>query len=79
MASGTILRLSVFLLLLVCPPLSAADALKITSSPVGASVEIDGVPAGATPFEKTIPAVIFTKRRRPWVRALNIPWSRASA
>jgi hypothetical protein len=62
MTSGTSLCLSAFLFLLVCPPRLAADALKIISSPAGATVEIDGVSAGTTPSKKPTPAVIFTRR-----------------
>src|SRR5580704_18529163 len=61
MTSGTSLRLSVVLFLLVCPLRAAADTLKITSSPAGASVEIDGVPAGTTPLEKGYPGGYFHK------------------
>jgi hypothetical protein len=32
---------------------SLAQSLKITSKPAGAKVELDSVPAGTTPFEKT--------------------------
>lgn len=39
-----------------------ADTLKITSKPSGAKVEIDGVVAGSTPFEKDYPSGYF---RRP--------------
>jgi hypothetical protein len=61
MASGTSLSLSAFFLLLVCPPRSAADTLKITSSPPGATVELDGVLEGTTPFEKNFPGGYFHK------------------
>ena len=37
---------------LCLPALSRADSLKITSNPPGATVELDGVPAGTTPFDK---------------------------
>jgi S1-C subfamily serine protease len=49
------------LLLFVCPALVAADTLKITSKPPGASVEIDGVLAGTTPLEKDYPGGYFHK------------------
>ena len=37
------------------PNLSAAQALNITSNPPGATVELDGVPAGTTALEKNFP------------------------
>ncbi|HKN76991.1 MAG TPA: trypsin-like peptidase domain-containing protein [Candidatus Acidoferrum sp.] len=61
MASGTTLRRAVFVFLFVCPSHSRADTLKITSSPAGATVEIDGVLAGTTPFEKDYPGGYFHK------------------
>jgi S1-C subfamily serine protease len=61
MASRSGSRLSAVLFLLVCPALSEADTLKITSNPSGATVEIDGVPAGTTPFEKDFPGGYFHK------------------
>lgn len=61
MASSSMVRLSAVLFLLVCPALSEADTLKITSNPPGATVEIDGVLAGTTPFEKDYPGGYFHK------------------
>jgi S1-C subfamily serine protease len=61
MASRSVARLSATLSLLVCPALSQADTLKITSNPSGATVEIDGVLAGTTPFEKDFPGGYFHK------------------
>jgi S1-C subfamily serine protease len=49
-------------LLLVCE-LVQADTLKITSNPLGATVEIDGVPAGTTPFEKDLPGGYFHRTK----------------
>lgn len=49
--------------LLVAPARIAADTLKITSTPPGATVEIDGVPAGITPFEKDFPGGYFHKTK----------------
>lgn len=37
--------------LLCCSSRTNADTLKITSSPPGATVEIDGVPVGSTPCQ----------------------------
>ena len=51
------------LFLLVCPADAMADRLQITSEPSGATVEIDGVPAGTTPYEKEFPGGYFHKTR----------------
>src|SRR5208282_4863145 len=61
MASGTGPRLIAVLFLLVCPARSTAETLKIISVPAGATVEIDGVLAGTTPFEKDFPGGYFHK------------------
>src|SRR5271163_2250984 len=61
MASRSGARLSAVLLLFVYPALSVADTLKITSNPPGATVELDGVLAGTTPFEKDFPGGYFHK------------------
>ena len=37
--------------------------LRITSKPAGATVELDGTPAGVTPFEKDFPGGYFHKTR----------------
>jgi S1-C subfamily serine protease len=60
MASYSTLRLPYLALLFLCAsaPLSA-QSLKITSNPPGATVELDGVPAGTTPFEKKFPGGYF--------------------
>src|ERR1700674_848657 len=49
--------------LLVVPARVAADTLKITSTPPGATVEIDGVAAGTTPYEKDFPGGYFHKTK----------------
>jgi serine protease Do len=49
--------------LLACPLFAAGDELKITSTPSGATVEIDGVASGTTPFEKDYPGGFFHKTR----------------
>jgi len=46
---------------LCLPKISIGQSLKITSNPPGAVVELDGVPAGATPFEKNFPGGYFHK------------------
>ena len=63
MASRSGTCLSALLFLLVWPEHSAADTLKITSNPSGASVEINGVHEGTTPFEKDYPGGYFHKTR----------------
>jgi S1-C subfamily serine protease len=63
MASRSGVRLSAVLFLLVWPPHSAADTLKITSKPAGAAVEINGVLEGTTPLEKDYPGGYFHKTR----------------
>jgi serine protease Do len=47
------------LLLPFCAQPSPAESLKITSTPPGATVELDGVLAGTTPFEKDFPGGFF--------------------
>ncbi len=63
MASRSGTCLSALLFVLVWPAHSAADSLKITSKPAGATVEINGVIEGATPFEKDYPGGYFHKTR----------------
>jgi S1-C subfamily serine protease len=63
MASGAGARVVATLLLFLCPLGAAAETLKITSKPPGATVEIDGVLAGTTPFEKNYPGGYFHKPR----------------
>jgi S1-C subfamily serine protease len=63
MASSSGAPLAAILILLVCPLSSKADTLKITSNPSGASVEINGVHEGTTPFEKDYPGGYFHKTK----------------
>jgi len=60
MTQPSLQRFSVFVFLLLCfvAP-SSAESLKITSTPSGASVELDGVLVGTTPFEKSYPGGYF--------------------
>lgn len=71
------LKLSVLLLLaaisLCLPKLSSAQSLKITSNPPGATVELNGVPVGSTPFEKDFPGGYFHRTRTALGRRLEHP------
>jgi len=71
------LALSLFLFLyssvLRLPTVFAADSLKITSNPPGATVELDGVPVGTTPFEKEFPGGYFHRTRTAWGQRLEHP------
>ena len=60
MTQPSLNRLSVIVSLILCfvAP-SSAESLKITSTPPGASVELDGALAGTTPFEKSFPGGYF--------------------
>ena len=55
--SATLIILSVVHLCLLHS--SSAESLKITSNPPGATVELDGVPVGVTPFDKEFPGGYF--------------------
>jgi serine protease Do len=61
------------LLVSPCPPFARADTLKITSSPSGASVEINGVSVGTTPYEEDVPGGYFHKTRTALGRRLQHP------
>jgi hypothetical protein len=71
-----LLFLACWLLCFTAP--SHAQSLKITSTPPGAEVELDGVAAGTTPFEKNFPGGISIAPIRSLASAWSIPWSRAS-
>ena len=58
---------------LCLPILSRADSLKITSNPSGATVELDGVPVGTTPFEKKFPGGYFHRTRTALGQRLEHP------
>jgi serine protease Do len=69
-------------LLLFCfGPSGFAETLKITSTPPGATVELDGVILGATPFEKEFPGgyfhrthtVVGQRLEHPMVARLSLP------
>ena len=53
------------------PPPTRADTLKITSTPPGASVEIDGVMVGTTPYKAEVPGGYFHKTRTALGRRLE--------
>jgi len=63
MVSRSELTFCAALFLLACPPRAIADTLQITSNPSGATVELDGIAAGTTPFEKDFPGGFFHKTK----------------
>jgi S1-C subfamily serine protease len=63
MVSPSKLSFCAILILLACPARAFAEELQITSNPSGATVEIDGVLVGTTPFEKDYPGGYFHKTR----------------
>jgi serine protease Do len=78
----SLFRSAIFTSLLLCfVASSSADTLKITSSPPGATVELDGVAVGSTPFEKEFPGGYFHRTRtaighrleHPMVARLSLP------
>ena len=73
MASRSELTLCAALFLLCCPSRVFADKLQITSNPPGATVELDGVAVGATPFEKDFPGGYFHKTRTSMGSRLEHP------
>jgi hypothetical protein len=62
-ASRTTVALFAGLVVLACPLRAVAEKLQITSTPAGATVELDGVTVGTTPFEKDLPGGYFHKTR----------------
>ena len=71
LVSSCLLFLGVFSFCL--PTLSRADSLKITSNPPGATVQLDGVPVGTTPFEKNFPGGYFHRTRTSLGQRLEHP------
>ena len=67
------LSLRAVVFLLACAPRASGDELKITSTPSGATVELDGVLAGSTPFEKEFPGGYFHKTRTSMGSRLEHP------
>jgi S1-C subfamily serine protease len=73
MARPTKLSWCASLFLLGCPSRVLAEKLQITSNPLGATVEIDGVAVGTTPFEKDYPGGYFHKTRTSFGARLEHP------
>ncbi len=61
-------------LVLLCGPQRAgADKLQITSTSPGGTMELDGVVAGTTPFEKDFPGGYCRKTRKSMGSRLEHP------
>ena len=60
-------------LLLLLAQTTKADTLKITSNPAGATVEIDGVVVGTTPYEMKVPGGYFRKTHSVFGARLGHP------
>src|ERR1700680_4166817 len=73
MASRSQLSFLLSLFVSLYPPPTRADTLKITSTPPGASVEIDGVMVGTTPYQEEVPGGYFHKTRTALGRRLQHP------
>ena len=58
------------------PSTASADKLRITSVPSGASIQINGVLVGTTPYEKEIPGGYLHKTKTTIGSRLEYPWSR---
>src|SRR5258708_25467772 len=71
MAPRSHLLLSFAFALSLYPAFTRADTLKITSTPPGASVEIDGVMVGTTPYKAEVPGGYFHKTRTALARRLQ--------
>src|SRR2546425_12296265 len=50
-----------------------ADTLRVTSNPTGATVEIDGVVVGTTPYEMKVPGGYFHKTHSVFGARLGHP------
>ena len=73
MASRSDLLFSFSLAVSLSPAFTRADTLKITSTPSGASVEINGVTVGTTPYEAQVPGGYFHKTKTALGRRLQHP------
>lgn len=67
------LSIGAALLLLVCPARGYADKLQFTSTPPGATVELDGMAIGTTPCEKDFPGGYFHKTKTSFGARLEHP------
>lgn len=67
-----LLIISIFLVNL-CPSAALSDTLKITSNPSGATVEINGVRVGTTPYEEDVPGGYLHKTKTALGRRLEHP------
>ncbi|HXN98828.1 MAG TPA: PEGA domain-containing protein [Candidatus Acidoferrales bacterium] len=65
--------LALLALALSWPPPSTAETLKVTSFPAGASVEIDGVLVGTTPYKINYPGGYFHKPHTVFAARLGHP------
>jgi len=63
MAYRSELALLAVLFLSVCSSPALAEKLQITSNPSGATLELDGVAVGTTPFERDFPGGYFHRTR----------------
>ena len=73
MASRSGLLLSFALTVSLSPAFTRADTLKITSTPSGASIEINGVIVGTTPYEEQVPGGYLHKTKTALGRRLQHP------
>jgi S1-C subfamily serine protease len=65
--------LSLAVVSLGLPQFSSAQSLKFTSSPPGATVELDGVSVGTTPLEKSFPGGYFHRTKTAIGQRLEHP------
>ena len=65
--------LALLALALLCPSLSLAETFKVTSSPAGANVDIDGVLMGKTPYKIDYPGGYFHKPHTVFAARLGHP------
>jgi len=72
-ASRTNLSIGAILVMLVCPTRGLADKLQFTSTPAGATVELDGMAIGVTPCEKEFPGGYFHKTKTSFGARLEHP------
>ena len=73
MASRSERLIGTVLFLLVCPARASAEKLQFTSTPPGATVELDGIAIGTTPCEREFPGGYFHKTRTSFGSRLEHP------